>query len=139
MQLHAMYEKLKTAEHDVAEAKNSVEGLVKERKVLLQQMMSSAKRMLEQGACVAERAYDATLLPVLNASVVTLELTLRSTNCLRAESIEFIGDLVQRTEVGLFKTPNLGRKSLNEIKEVLSVRGLTLGMKLEGWVRPSTE
>ena len=54
-------------------------------------------------------------------------------NCLKAENIYYIGDLIQRTENELLKTPNLGRKSLNEIKEVLASRGLTLGMKLENW------
>ena len=54
-------------------------------------------------------------------------------NCLKAENIYYIGDLIQRTENELLKTPNLGRKSLNEIKEVLAARGLTLGMKLENW------
>ena len=62
-----------------------------------------------------------------------LELTVRSANCLKAENIYYIGDLIQRTENELLKTPNLGRKSLNEIKEVLASRGLTLGMKLESW------
>ena len=62
-----------------------------------------------------------------------LELTVRSANCLKAENIYYIGDLIQRTENELLKTPNLGRKSLNEIKEVLAARGLTLGMKLENW------
>jgi len=57
----------------------------------------------------------------------------RSANCLKAENIYYIGDLIQRTETELLKTPNLGRKSLNEIKEVLASRGLTLGMKLENW------
>ena len=56
-----------------------------------------------------------------------LELTVRSANCLKAENIYYIGDLIQRTETELLKTPNLGRKSLNEIKEVLASRGLTLG------------
>jgi DNA-directed RNA polymerase subunit alpha len=62
-----------------------------------------------------------------------LELTVRSANCLKAENIYYIGDLIQRTETELLKTPNLGRKSLNEIKDVLAARGLTLGMKLENW------
>ena len=60
---------------------------------------------------------------------------MRSANCLKAENIYYIGDLIQRTENELLKTPNLGRKSLNEIKEVLAARGLTLGMKLENWPR----
>jgi DNA-directed RNA polymerase subunit alpha len=71
--------------------------------------------------------------PVLLRPVDDLELTVRSANCLKAENIYYIGDLIQRSETELLKTPNLGRKSLNEIKEVLASRGLTLGMKLENW------
>jgi DNA-directed RNA polymerase subunit alpha len=71
--------------------------------------------------------------PVLLRPVDDLELTVRSANCLKAENIYFIGDLIQRTENELLKAPNLGRKSLNEIKDVLASRGLTLGMKLENW------
>ena len=71
--------------------------------------------------------------PILMRPVDELELTVRSANCLKAENIYYIGDLVQRSETELLKTPNLGRKSLNEIKEVLASRGLTLGTRLEGW------
>ena len=71
--------------------------------------------------------------PILLRPVDDLELTVRSANCLKAENIYYIGDLIQRTETELLKTPNLGRKSLNEIKEVLASLGLTLGMKLESW------
>jgi len=71
--------------------------------------------------------------PILLRPVDELELTVRSANCLKAENIYYIGDLIQRTETELLKTPNLGRKSLNEIKDVLAARGLTLGMKLENW------
>lgn len=71
--------------------------------------------------------------PILLRPVDDLELTVRSANCLKAENIFYIGDLIQRTEIELLKTPNLGRKSLNEIKEVLASRGLTLGMSLENW------
>ena len=71
--------------------------------------------------------------PMLMRPVDDLELTVRSANCLKAENIYYIGDLIQRTENELLKTPNLGRKSLNEIKDVLAARGLTLGMKLDNW------
>jgi DNA-directed RNA polymerase subunit alpha len=71
--------------------------------------------------------------PILMRPVDELELTVRSANCLKAENIYYIGDLVQRSETELLKTPNLGRKSLNEIKEVLASRGLTLGTRLENW------
>ena len=71
--------------------------------------------------------------PILLRPVDELALTVRSANCLKAENIYYIGDLIQRTETELLKTPNLGRKSLNEIKEVLASRGLTLGARLENW------
>ena len=85
------------------------------------------------GPSSSERASNATFDPILLRPVDELELTVRSANCLKAENIYYIGDLIQRTENELLKTPNLGRKSLNEIKEVLASRGLTLGMKLENW------
>ncbi|NBX63076.1 MAG: DNA-directed RNA polymerase subunit alpha [Betaproteobacteria bacterium] len=107
---------------------------------------SSAKILVEQLAVFAQlegnelAAFDspaprstAQVDPILLRPVDELELTVRSANCLKAENIFYIGDLIQRTENELLKTPNLGRKSLNEIKEVLASRGLTLGMKLEGW------
>ena len=71
--------------------------------------------------------------PILMRPVDDLELTVRSANCLKAEQIYYIGDLIQRTEVELLKTPNLGKKSLTEIKDVLASRGLSLGMRLENW------
>lgn len=71
--------------------------------------------------------------PVLMQQVDDLELTVRSANCLKAENIIYIGDLVQRTEVELLKTPNLGKKSLTEIKDVLAQRGLSLGMRVPNW------
>jgi DNA-directed RNA polymerase subunit alpha len=74
--------------------------------------------------------------PILLRPVDDLELTVRSANCLKAESIYYIGDLIQRTEVELLKTPNLGKKSLTEIKDVLASHGLSLGMKLENWPPP---
>ena len=74
--------------------------------------------------------------PILLRPVDDLELTVRSANCLKAENIYYIGDLIQRTEVELLKTPNLGKKSLTEIKDVLASRGLSLGMRLENWPPP---
>jgi DNA-directed RNA polymerase subunit alpha len=107
---------------------------------------AAAKILVEQLAVFAQlegnelAAFDAppqrsaaSFDPILLRPVDELELTVRSANCLKAENIYYIGDLIQRTENELLKTPNLGRKSLNEIKEVLASRGLTLGMKLENW------
>jgi DNA-directed RNA polymerase subunit alpha len=107
---------------------------------------ASAKILVEQLAVFAQlegnelAAFDAPVqrssqqfAPILLRPVDELELTVRSANCLKAENIYYIGDLIQRTENELLKTPNLGRKSLNEIKEVLASRGLTLGMRLESW------
>jgi len=74
--------------------------------------------------------------PILLRPVDDLELTVRSANCLKAESIYYVGDLIQRTEVELLKTPNLGKKSLTEIKDVLASNGLSLGMRLESWPPP---
>jgi len=83
----------------------------------------------EAAAKTVEMQFD----PILLRPVDELELTVRSANCLKAENIHYIGDLVQRTEVELLRTPNLGKKSLTEIKEVLQSHGLMLGMRLEGW------
>ena len=114
---------------------------------------SSAKILVEQLAVFAQlegaelpdfdsspaRSGGTPVDPILLRPVDELELTVRSANCLKAENIFYIGDLIQRTENELLKTPNLGRKSLNEIKEVLASRGLTLGMKLEGWTPSGLE
>jgi DNA-directed RNA polymerase subunit alpha len=79
---------------------------------------------------------EAQVDPILLRPVDELELTVRSANCLKAENINYIGDLVQRTEVELLRTPNLGKKSLTEIKEVLETHGLALGMRLDNWPPP---
>ena len=88
---------------------------------------------LEGTSVSAEMPKSSSVDPLLLRPVDDLELTVRSANCLKAENIYYIGDLIQRTENELLKTPNLGRKSLNEIKEVLASRGLTLGARLENW------
>jgi DNA-directed RNA polymerase subunit alpha len=87
-----------------------------------------------KGAEQAEpEARESEIDPILLRPVDDLELTVRSANCLKAENIHYIGDLIQRTEVELLKTPNLGKKSLTEIKDVLASHGLSLGMRLENW------
>ena len=100
-------------------------------RILMEQLSVFAD--LEGTALPVEHQKAVQVDPLLLRPVDDLELTVRSANCLKAENIYYIGDLIQRTENELLKTPNLGRKSLNEIKEVLAARGLTLGMKLENW------
>ena len=100
-------------------------------RILMEQLSVFAD--LEGTALPVEHQKTVQVDPLLLRPVDDLELTVRSANCLKAENIYYIGDLIQRTENELLKTPNLGRKSLNEIKEVLAARGLTLGMKLENW------
>ena len=100
-------------------------------RILIDQMSIFAD--LEGTPAEVEEEKAPPIDPVLLRPVDDLELTVRSANCLKAEDIYYIGDLIQRTETELLKTPNLGRKSLNEIKEVLASKGLTLGSKLESW------
>lgn len=103
---------------------------------------SSARILVDQFAVFAalegtpapvEKPVAPKVDPLLLRPVDDLELTPRSSNCLKAQSIHYIGDLIQHTEADLLRTPNLGRKSLNEIKQVLAEHGLSLGMKLENW------
>jgi DNA-directed RNA polymerase subunit alpha len=108
----------------------SAKILVEQLAVFAQLEGSELSTVFEQNA---PRSGASSFDPILLRPVDELELTVRSANCLKAENIYYIGDLIQRTENELLKTPNLGRKSLNEIKEVLASRGLTLGMKLENW------
>jgi DNA-directed RNA polymerase subunit alpha len=100
-------------------------------RVLVQQLSVFAD--LESTPVPTEQPKIPQIDPVLLRPVDDLELTVRSANCLKVENIYYIGDLIQRTEAELLRTPNLGRKSLNEIKEVLAARELTLGMKLDNW------
>ena len=99
---------------------------------IIQQQLAAfvdLEAIAEQEAKKEQNDFD----PLLLRSIEELELTVRSTNCLKAESIFLIGDLIQRSEFDLLKTPNLGKKSLNEIKDVLASKGLSLGMVLDNW------
>ena len=99
---------------------------------ILQQQLSSfvdLDAIAEQEAKKDQNDFD----PFLLRSIEELELTVRSTNCLKAESIFLIGDLIHRSEFDLLKTPNLGKKSLNEIKDVLASKELSLGMNVDNW------
>jgi DNA-directed RNA polymerase subunit alpha len=80
-----------------------------------------------------ERKDDLPFNKNLLRKVDELELSVRSANCLKNDNIIYIGDLVQKTEADMLRTPNFGRKSLNEIKEVLAQMGLSLGMEIPNW------
>ena len=99
---------------------------------ILQQQLSAFVNLQSIEEAEAE-SDEAEIDPILLRPVDDLELTVRSANCLKAENIYYIGDLIQRTEVELLKTPNLGKKSLTEIKDVLASHGLSLGVRLENW------
>lgn len=108
------------------------EATIKQAAVILRDQLSVIVDL--KGDVLEENIIpESEIDPIYLRPVDELELTVRSANCLKAESIYYIGDLVQRSETELLKTPNLGKKSLTEIKEVLAQRGLTLGMKLENW------
>jgi DNA-directed RNA polymerase subunit alpha len=111
------------------------EGAIKLAASILHDQLSvfvdfeKVKEQVQEEIHVEEQPFD----PVLLRPVDDLELTVRSANCLKAENIFYIGDLIQRTEVELLRTPNLGKKSLTEIKDILALKGLSLGMRLENW------
>jgi len=110
------------------------EAIQASAKILIEQLLVFTNVETELGPLGPRDSGNSTPVdPILLRPVDELELTVRSANCLKAENIYYIGDLIQRTETELLKTPNLGRKSLNEIKEVLASRGLTLGARLENW------
>ncbi len=111
------------------------EETVREAARILQQQLSVLVE-LEGEEHEKPQRKAAEIDPILLRPVDDLELTVRSANCLKAENIHYIGDLIQKTEVELLKTPNLGKKSLTEIKDVLGQHGLSLGMKLENWPPP---
>ncbi len=108
------------------------EEAIRRAATILQQQLAVFVDLESEGEPMIEEKID-EVDPILTRPVDDLELTVRSANCLKAENIYYIGDLIQRTEVELLKTPNLGKKSLTEIKDVLASRGLSLGMRLENW------
>ncbi|MCF6318211.1 MAG: DNA-directed RNA polymerase subunit alpha [Proteobacteria bacterium] len=100
-------------------------------RILIEQMAVFVD--FEMSAPLEEESEEEKLNPILLKPIDELELTVRSANCLKAENIQYIGDLIQRTEVDLLKTPNLGKKSLNEIKAVLAEMGLNFGVRIDNW------
>ncbi len=121
--------KLDASYSPVRRVSYSVENARVEQRTDLDKLVIAAR----SAGDIAEEKID----PLLLRPVDDLELTVRSANCLKAENIYYIGDLIQRTEVELLKTPNLGKKSLTEIKDVLASRGLSLGVRMENWPPPS--
>jgi DNA-directed RNA polymerase subunit alpha len=108
------------------------EYAIKAAATILQNQLSSfveLELLEEEESLPTSEDFD----PQLLAAVDELELTVRSANCLKTEQIYYIGDLIQKTEQDLLRTPNLGRKSLHEIKEVLEEKGLSLGTAIENW------
>ena len=112
------------------------EDAIRRAAAVLQDQLSVFVALSGEKEPTATEKPEAEIDPILLRPVDDLELTVRSANCLKAEGIYYVGDLIQRTEVELLKTPNLGKKSLTEIKDVLASRGLSLGMRLENWPPP---
>jgi DNA-directed RNA polymerase subunit alpha len=108
------------------------EQMVRSAATILQDQLSTFVDLQSREEATA-KSEEPDVDPILLRPVDDLELTVRSANCLKAEQIYYIGDLIQCTEVELLKTPNLGKKSLTEIKSVLATKGLSLGMRLENW------
>lgn len=114
------------------------EEAIRRSATILQQQLAAFVDLQSAPMVPEKLSREDSVNPIYYRPVDDLELTVRSANCLKAENIFFIGDLVQRTEADLLKTPNLGKKSLTEIKNVLAAHGLALGTKIEGWRAPSS-
>jgi len=113
------------------------EEAIRRSATILQQQLATFVDLKSAPPMLEKITNDESINPIYHRPVDDLELTVRSANCLKAENIFFIGDLVQRTESDLLKTPNLGKKSLTEIKSVLASHGLSLGTRIDGWRSPS--
>lgn len=114
------------------------EEAIRRSATILQQQLAAFVDLQSAPLAQEKLSHEDSINPIYHRPVDDLELTVRSANCLKAENIFFIGDLVQRTEGDLLKTPNLGKKSLTEIKNVLAAHGLALGTKIDGWRTPSS-
>lgn len=114
------------------------EEAIRRSATILQQQLAAFVDLQSAPLVQEKSSREDSVNPIYYRPVDDLELTVRSANCLKAENIFFIGDLVQRTEADLLKTPNLGKKSLTEIKNVLAAHGLSLGTKIDGWRAPSS-
>lgn len=114
------------------------EEAIRRSATILQQQLAAFVDLQSAPLVQEKLSREDSINPIYYRPVDDLELTVRSANCLKAENIFFIGDLVQRTEADLLKTPNLGKKSLTEIKNVLAAHGLALGTKIDGWRAPTS-
>ncbi len=114
------------------------EEAIRRSATILQQQLAAFVDLQSAPLVQEKLSREDSVNPIYHRPVDDLELTVRSANCLKAENIFFIGDLVQRTEADLLRTPNLGKKSLTEIKNVLAAHGLSLGTKIEGWRSPAS-
>jgi len=114
------------------------EEAIRRSATILQQQLAAFVDLQSAPLSPEKMSREDSVNPIYHRPVDDLELTVRSANCLKAENIFFIGDLVQRTEADLLKTPNLGKKSLTEIKSVLAAHSLALGTKIDGWRTPSS-
>ncbi|TDU28094.1 DNA-directed RNA polymerase subunit alpha [Panacagrimonas perspica] len=119
---------------DAAEAVRQAARILRDQLTVFVDLEAEASAVAPVGVKGASGSLD----PILFRPIDELELTVRSANCLKAESVYYIGELVQRTENELMKTPNLGKKSLNEIKEALKAHDLELGMRLDNWSAPKS-
>ena len=119
---------------DAAEAVRQAARILRDQLTVFVDLEAEASAVAVPGIKGAAGSLD----PILFRPIDELELTVRSANCLKAESVYYIGELVQRTENELMKTPNLGKKSLNEIKEALKAHDLELGMRLDNWSAPKS-
>lgn len=123
---------------DPAEAVRQAARILRDQLTVFVDLEAEASEAAGEGAAGVPGARAGALDPFLFRPIDELELTVRSANCLKAESVYYIGELVQRTENELMKTPNLGKKSLNEIKEALKAHDLELGMRLDNWSAPKS-
>src|SRR4029078_6130746 len=114
------------------------EEAIRRSATILQQQLAAFVDLQSAPLVQEKSSREESMNPIFHRPVDDLELTVRSANCLKAENIFFIGDLVQRTEADWLKTPNLGKKSLTEIKNVLMAHGLALGTRIEGWRAPTS-
>nr|WP_233485126.1 DNA-directed RNA polymerase subunit alpha [Candidatus Legionella polyplacis] len=118
---------------------NPMEAIEMSAYILKRQLQAFINIKIEEPEKIEKKESSFMFDPILLRSVDDLDLTVRSANCLKAENIHFIGDLVQKTESELLKTPNLGKKSMNEIKDVLASRSLSLGMTIKNWISPNSK